>query len=193
MKDKENIKEDVIEENQEDVIEENQEEVVKENQEEVVEEKQPIAEEISWEEKYNTTNDKFLRLNAEFMNFKKRTEKEKNDIYKYANEKLMVELLPVIDNIERALHSIEDADNHKAVVEGVNLIKTNFDEFLKKNGVEAINAKGEIFDPNLHHAVMTEETDDVEDDIVIDEFQVGSKLNDKVIRPSMVKVSKKNN
>ncbi len=169
------------------------EEVVEEKQEEVLEEKQPIAEEVNWEEKYNMINEKFLRLNAEFMNFKKRTEKEKNDIYKYANEKLMVDLLPVIDNIARALHAIEDADNHKSVLEGVNLIKSNFDEFLKKNGVEAINAKGEIFDHNLHHAVMTEENDDFEDDTVIDEFQVGYKLNDKVIRPSMVKVSKKSN
>ena len=184
MKDKENAKEEVVEEKQEEVVEETKE---------VIENEEPAVEEPNWEEKYNTINDKFLRLNAEFMNFKKRTEKEKSDIYKYANEKLMVDLLPVIDNIARAISSIEGTDDHKLVLEGVNLIKNNFDEFLKKNGVEAIDAKGEKFDPNLHHAVMTEENDELEDDTVIDEFQIGYKLNDKVIRPSMVKVSKKTN
>ncbi|MCD6434928.1 MAG: nucleotide exchange factor GrpE [Clostridiales bacterium] len=191
MKAKKGAKEEVVEEKkeEEEVLEETkeEEEVLEETKEEVVEE------EINWEEKYNESNDKFLRLNAEFMNFKKRTEKEKSDIYKYANEKLMVDLLPVIDNIERALSSIEGADDHKLVLDGVNLIKNNFDEFLKKNGIEAIKAKGEKFDPNLHHAVMTEEDDESEDDTVIDEFQIGYKLNDKVIRPSMVKVSKKTN
>ncbi|MEA3422998.1 MAG: nucleotide exchange factor GrpE [Bacillota bacterium] len=191
MKDKENATEEVVDEKQEETVEKQEETV--EKQEETVEKEEPSVEEVNWEEKHNMINEKFLRLNAEFMNFKKRTEKEKSDIYKYANEKLMVDLLPVVDNIARALHAIEDADNHKSVLEGVNLIKSNFDEFLKKNGVEVIDAKGEIFDPNLHHAVMTEENDDFEDDTVIDEFQVGYKLNDKVIRPSMVKVSKKNN
>lgn len=138
-------------------------------------------------------NDKFLRLNAEFSNFKKRTEKEKSDIYKYANEKLIMSLLPVIDNMNRALLSIEEAKDHKLVIEGVNLVKKSFDDFLTKNGVEIIKAVGEKFDPSFHHAIMIEENDKIEDEIIIDEFERGYKLNDKVIRPSMVKVSKKNN
>jgi molecular chaperone GrpE len=138
-------------------------------------------------------NDRYLRLNAEYLNFKKRTDKEKIDIHKYANEKFFMELLPVIDNIERALKAIEDADDHKTVVEGVNMIKKSFDDFLSKNGVSAIKAVNESFDPNRHHAVMTEENDEVEDETVLSELQVGYTLNDKVIRPSMVKVSKKPN
>lgn len=135
--------------------------------------------------------DRYMRLNAEYMNFKKRTEKEKADIYKYASERFFKDLLPVIDNIERALGSIEGADDHKAVVEGVNLIKKSFDDFLEKSGVKVIEAVGTPFDPTLHHAVMTAVDDSVEDETVIDTFQVGYTLNDKVIRPSMVKVSKK--
>lgn len=156
---------------------------------EVVEE----VEIVDYEKQFNIASDKFIRLNAEFMNYKKRTEKEKSDIYKYANEKFIMELLPVIDNIDRALDSIEAADDHKAVIEGVNLIKKNFDDFVKKNGVEVIEAIGKPFDPSIHHAVMTEANDEVEEDTVIDEFQVGYTLNSKVIRPSMVKVSKKSN
>ncbi|OPL07786.1 MAG: hypothetical protein AVO33_00085 [delta proteobacterium ML8_F1] len=136
-------------------------------------------------------NDRYLRLNAEYLNFKKRTEKEKTDIHKYANERFFMELLPVIDNIERALQAIEAAEDHKTVVEGVNMIKKSFDDFLSKNGVAVIKAVNEPFDPTKHHAVMTEENDEVEDETVLAELQVGYTLNDKVIRPSMVKVSKK--
>ena len=104
---------------------------------------------------------------------------------------MIIELLPVIDNIDRALDSIEGAKDHKAIIDGVNMIKNNFDEFLKKNGVKKIDAIGKPFDPTFHHAVMTEENDEYDDEIVIDEFQVGYKLKEKVIRPTMVKVSKK--
>jgi len=153
----------------------------KDKKEEKIDDKQMIIE----------LNDKFLRLNAEFSNFKKRTEKEKSDIYKYANERLIMSLLPVVDNMNRALLSIEEAKDHKLVVEGVNLVKKSFDDFLTKNGVEIIKAIGEKFDPLFHHAIMVEENEEVEDETIIDEFERGYKLNNKVIRPSMVKVSKK--
>ncbi|MBN2261150.1 MAG: nucleotide exchange factor GrpE [Clostridiales bacterium] len=180
MEDQKNINEEVLEDQDEKFMAED------ENAKEDI-----LKDEVDFKIQFNDLNDKFLRLNAEFMNYKKRTEKEKSDIYKYANEKIFVELLPVIDNMERALSSIEGAEDHKSVIEGVNLIKKSFDEFLKKNGIEIIPAKGEKFDPNYHHAVMTEENEEVEDDTVIDEFQSGYKLNNKVIRHSMVKVSKK--
>lgn len=133
-------------------------------------------------------SDKYMRLQAEFQNFKKRTEKEKSNLYKFANEKLFVDLLPLMDNMERALASTEDGS--EGIVDGLKMIKKSLDEIFTKNGVEGINAVGEAFDPELHHAVMSDESDDHDSEHVIEEFQKGYKLNEKVIRHSMVKVSK---
>lgn len=131
-----------------------------------------------------------LRIQAEFQNFKRRTEKEKSEIYKYANEKIVVELLLVMDNLDRALDSIShNVEDHQNVLNGVEMIKKSFEDLLEKEGVKVIEAVDHPFDPNLHHAVMTEEKEDCDTDTVIEEFQKGYKLNDKVIRPSMVKVS----
>ena len=135
-------------------------------------------------------SDKYVRLNAEFMNYKKRTEKEKADIYKYANEKLFMELLPVMDNFERAMSTIDESQASKSLVDGLQMIKKSLDEFLAKNDVQAIATEGEHFDPELHHAVMTEELGDKEDGIILQEFQKGYKISEKVIRHSMVKVNK---
>lgn len=151
----------------------------------------PEAQEPDPKQEMEELQDRFMRLNAEFVNFKKRTEKEKSDIYKYASERFFKDLLPVIDNIDRALGAIEGAKDHTAVVEGVNLVKKSFDDFLEKSGVKMIEAEGKPFDPQMHHAVMTEVNEDVEDETVLDIFQVGYTLNEKVIRPAMVKVSKK--
>lgn len=133
-------------------------------------------------------NDKYVRLQAEFQNFKRRTEKEKSSLYKFANEKLFVDLLPLMDNMERALASTENGSD--GIVEGLKMIKKSLDEIFNKNGIEAIEAVGEAFDPELHHAVMSDDSDDHDSEHVIEEFQKGYKLNDKVIRHSMVKVSK---
>jgi molecular chaperone GrpE len=133
-------------------------------------------------------NDKHVRLQAEFLNFKKRTEKEKSNLYKFANEKLFVDLLPLMDNMERALASTEAGSD--GIVDGLKMIKKSLDEVFTKNDVAAIEAIGQEFDPELHHAVMSDESDDHAAEHVIEEFQKGYKLNDKVIRHSMVKVSK---
>lgn len=141
-------------------------------------------------EENKTLKDTNLRLQAEFQNYRRRTEKEKSEIYKFANERIVIELLGVIDNFERALGSIsEENHSHKQVLDGVEMIQKSFMDVLEKEGLQKINAVGEPFDPNLHHAVMTEAKEDCKADIVIDEFQVGYKLGEKVIRPSMVKVS----
>jgi molecular chaperone GrpE len=132
--------------------------------------------------------EKMVRLQAEFQNFKKRTEKEKANLYKFANEKLFVELLPLMDNMERALASTESGSD--GIVEGLKMIKKSLDDIFSKNGVEAIESIGQEFDPELHHAVMSDESDDHASEHVIEEFQKGYKLNEKVIRHSMVKVSK---
>lgn len=139
---------------------------------------------------YDELNDKYLRLNAEFQNYRKRVEKEKSDIFKFGNEKLLVEMLPIMDNFERALSAADESQADDKVLSGVKLIKKSLDEFFEKNGVKKINALHEPFDPDKHHAVMSEDSDAFEVETVIEIFQEGYALNEKVIRPSMVKVTK---
>ena len=129
---------------------------------------------------------KYQRLMADFQNYKRRTEKEKNDIYAYANEKLILGLLEVIDNFERAVLS-ETADEKYA--EGMEMIFKQLKGVLEKSGLEEIKALGEGFDPNFHNAVMTEDNDQFESGSVTEVLQKGYTLNGKVIRPSMVKVN----
>lgn len=132
-------------------------------------------------------NIRYLRLAADFQNFKKRVEKEKSDIYAYANEKIVVELLDVIDNFERALdHS---KDNNEGFAEGMNMIFKQFKGVLEKNGVEEMSATGEQFDPNFHHAVLTENSVEYESGKITQVLQKGYMLNKKVIRHAMVKVA----
>lgn len=134
-------------------------------------------------------NDKYLRLNAEFQNYRKRVEKEKSDIFKFGNEKFMTELLPIMDNFERALAASEQENSESKVYDGVKMIKKSLDDFFEKNELKKIEALGKPFDPIKHHAVMTVESDDETKDHVVEVFQEGYMLADKVIRPSMVKVS----
>ena len=131
-------------------------------------------------------NVKYMRLMADFQNFKRRTEKEKSDIYAFANEKLVVELLNVIDNFERALALGAEGDGF---VEGMSLIFKQLQGVLEKAGVKEIEALGQEFDPNFHNAVMMEDTDEYESGKVSCVLQKGYTLNNKVIRPSMVKVA----
>ena len=131
-------------------------------------------------------NTKYLRLMADFQNYKRRTEKEKNDIYAFANEKIVSELLNVIDNFERALDAGDSGDSF---VEGMNLIFKQLQGVLEKAGVVEIEALGRDFDPNFHHAVLTEDSAEYESGKVTEVLQKGYTLNSKVIRPSMVKVA----
>ena len=137
------------------------------------------------EEKAEADDARYLRLLAEFQNYKKRTEKEKTDLYSYANEKIMAELLEVLDNFERALEQ-DAGDGFK---EGMELIFTQLTNVLTKAGLAEITALGEDFDPNVHNAVMAEETEEYESGKVSGVMQKGYTLNGKVIRPSMVKVA----
>ena len=131
-------------------------------------------------------NAKYLRLMADFQNYKRRTEKEKSDIYAFANEKIVSELLNVIDNFERALDAGNEGDSF---VEGMNLIFKQLQGVLEKAGVVEIEALGHEFDPNFHHAVMTEDSEEYESGKITAVLQKGYLLNNKVIRPSMVKVA----
>lgn len=128
---------------------------------------------------------RYLRLMADFQNYKKRVEKEKSDLYSYANEKLVTEMLVVTDNFERALQHDGADDGFK---EGMEMIFKQLTDVLEKAGLAEINALGEDFDPNFHNAVMTEESDEYESGKVSGVMQKGYTLNGKVIRPSMVKV-----
>lgn len=161
------------------------EEVIDESEEEKPEENLDKNEEKEDEE----LETRYLRLQADFANYKKRIEKEKESIYTFANEKLVSELLDVIDNFERAFSSVDEKVENDSFFEGVTMVYKQLINILEKNGLEEIEAKNQKFDPNLHHAVMQEANDEVDENTVIDVFQKGYKLKNKVIRPSMVKVS----
>ncbi len=147
------------------------------------------AAEKSAEEECAEAKERYLRLNAEFQNYKKRVEKEKAELIKYGNERLITDMLSVIDNIERAVEGSALTEDKK-LREGIVLVKKSLDEVLKANGLEPIEAQDMEFNHDEHYAVMTEEVEGVQEGIVVDVLQKGYKLNGKVIRPSMVKVSK---
>ena len=129
--------------------------------------------------------DQYLRLMADFQNYKRRVAKEREDTRAYANEKIVTELLTVLDNFDRAME--HDADD--GFKEGMQMILDQFNDVLKHAGVEEIEAHGAEFDPNVHNAVLMEDTDEVESGHVSCVLQKGYKLNGKVIRPAMVKVA----
>ena len=135
--------------------------------------------------------DKILRIHAEFENARKRLEKDKLDFLKYANEALILELLPILDNLEIAEKHIKEAKDFKAVQEGVDMIQLQMQEFLKDIGIERIKTVGEKFDPNVHDPIETEESKDKDDGLVLAELKPGYRFNGKLLRPALVKISKK--
>lgn len=164
---------------------------IKEETTEEVEEKdlkQNSSDEV--EEKLNSEieelKNQLLRLQADFVNYKNRTEREKSNSIILANEGLILKLLPVLDNFNRAFTHVNVEDE---TVKGFVMIKEQFEAILKSEMVEEIESDGAVFDPNLHNAVMTESKDGVDSGIVLETFEKGYKIKDKVIRPSMVKVS----
>jgi len=129
------------------------------------------------------------RTAAEFDNYKKRTAKEKGAIYTDAVSDSVASFLPVVDNIERALQASANDADFQSLKDGIELVHRQFKEVMKNLGVEEIKALGEKFDPNLHNAVMHIEDSEFGENVVIEEFQKGYILKDKVIRYSMVKVA----
>lgn len=148
------------------------------------EEKEETCEEAKEDEDLNT---KYLRLMADFQNYKKRTEKQKSEIHAYANEKIVLKLIEVMDNFERALGA--DASEGDSFKEGIEMIFKQLSDVLTDAGVKEIEAESTVFDPNFHNAVMMEDTDKVESGMVSEVLQKGYTLNGKVIRPAMVKVA----
>ena len=133
--------------------------------------------------------DKFIRLQAETDNFRKRLSREKEEFSQYANERLFKGLIPIFDNFERAL---EDPSNEiKSLKEGLDMTLKQFSTFLEKENVEPIKAIGEKFNPELHEALTSEESNDHEEDTIISQFVKGYKINNRVLRPSQVIIAKK--
>lgn len=144
-------------------------------------------EEKKLQEEIDALNDQYQRLQAEYANYRRRTQQEKETVGIFANEKILNDLIPVIDNMERALEACEDKDTN--MFKGIDLVYKQFKDTLTKFGVEEINAKDADFDPNLHLAVMQESVEGVEPNKVVDVLQKGYTLKNKVLRASMVKVS----
>ncbi len=177
------------------------EEEKKVNAEEVSEEKKEapkkkdVKEELSEkitkkEEELKASEDKYLRLYAEFDNYKKRTQKEKDARYSDAVIDTVAELLPVMDNLERALAAEVSSEDAMALKDGVEMVRKQMADSLAKLKVTDIKAVGEEFDPNLHNAVMHIDDENVAENTVVEEFMKGYIYNDeRVVRYSMVKVA----
>ncbi len=157
---------------------------------EIPEKEEKPEEKPSPEEELSKLREKYLRLYAEFENYKKRVQKEKEELIKYGNEALLYELLNVLDSLEMALkHSGENVS--EGLIKGVDMTLREFQRITEKFGLVPIEAQGKPFDPSLHHAMTQVERDDVEDKTVVNEFRKGYLYGDKVLRPSLVAVSKK--
>lgn len=143
----------------------------------------------AWKQKAEEHYEMFLRARADLDNYRKRVRKEKEEAAKYAVAPLAEAILPVVDNLERALAAGGNAADAKALHEGVEMVHRQLLQVLRQVGVEPIESVGQPFDPHLHNAVMQEETSDVEPGIVVAELQKGYLFKDRVLRPAMVKVS----
>jgi molecular chaperone GrpE len=162
--------------------------------------KKDVVEEESVEERLKAAetraeenHERLLRVTAEFENYKKRAERDINDFRKFANESLIKDILPIVDNLERALE-LPEGENETTLdgmKEGVQMTLNGLLDSLKKYGVVPIESLGEPFDPNFHQAVMQEESDKHPENTVSRELQKGYMIQDRLLRPSMVVVSKK--
>lgn len=134
--------------------------------------------------------DKLLRRQAEFENYRKRVERERAELYQHGRDDVLLQFLPVVDNFERALSSLEESEGDaEALRRGVELIHKQFKDALAKLGLETVEAVGHTFDPHVHEAVTTEATDKHKENTVIEEFQRGYKIGDRLLRPAKVKVA----
>jgi molecular chaperone GrpE len=154
------------------------------------EEKDVFAELEEARQKLQESEEKVLRLAAEFENTKKRLQREREISLKYAEENVLKELLPGIDNIDRAMEQGQDSNSMESLLEGIELTRKGLSATLEKFGVKAIESIGEPFDPNIHEAVAMEETEEIEPNRVLKEFQKGYLYKDRLLRAAKVIVSK---
>lgn len=180
---KRNLKEEVDTEAQEEVTAE-----VEETAEAIGETEELDAEKLATE--LADLNQRFLRVAADFENYKRRSLQEKDDLVKYSNSKIMGEILPVLDAFQLALKNPGESKETQNVIKGVEMLYRQLLQALEQAGMTKIEAVGQPFDPKLHEAIMQVEDDSVPEDTVVEELRAGYMLNERVIRPSMVKVSK---
>lgn len=139
--------------------------------------------------KANENEEKYLRLYAEFENYKRRIQKENETNKTYQSQRVLTDILPTIDNIERALQIEGDDESFKSLQKGVQMVHESLLRALKDNGLEEIESEGQAFDPNFHQAVVQDDNPDFKSGDITQELQKGYKLKDRVLRPSMVKVN----
>ena len=152
--------------------------------------KQVEAKLAAKEEEVKEAHDRLLRVSADYENYKKRSAREMDDFRKYANQSLLKEMLSVVDNLELAINAAkEEKNSDKKLIEGLNLTRNEMLRVFEKFNVKPIKARGEIFDPAFHEAVMREETDDYPENTVMSEFQKGYLIHDRLLRPAMVVVA----
>jgi molecular chaperone GrpE len=171
------------------------EDMTQENQEQP-EEEQVVSLSVSEHKKLvddlAQTKDKYLRVCAEFENARKRMDREKIEFLKYANKGLILEFLNILDDLERSFQAARaQHQDYTAFLKGIEMVMAHVYELLKRHGVQSIEAQGKLFDPHCHEVLLQEESDSLEDNTVIEELQKGYMLEDRVVRTSKVKVSKK--
>lgn len=180
-----NVDNDVVE-----TIEQAEAELVEEQENDVNAELSKANEKIAeLEAKLEEAENRILRQVADFENFKRRARLDQETAATYRAQSLVNDLLPALDNFERALQVEATNEQAKSIMQGVEMVYRSIIDALKKEGVEAIEAVGKPFDPNVHQAVMQVSDPDAESNVVLEEFQKGYKLKDRVLRPSMVKVN----
>ena len=187
---------DEIKENEQDIIEEQEENSEAQKDEETCSDAE-IAEENTDKESeklkqdFENLNNQYLRLAADFDNYRKRQAQEREALLKYGAEECMKKVIEVVDNFDRALTMVEKIDTVEKMKETFYVLNKQLSESLSKLGLEQIKSVGEVFDPNLHEAVMQTPTDEYPEDTIINELQKGYKLGEKVLRPAMVSVAVK--
>jgi len=149
----------------------------------------PNARIAALESQLADAQDQFLRARADYQNLKRRTEEERDNLRTFLSADLLGRLLPVVDNLDRALASAASAPDFDAFRVGIEGIRRQMEDLLTREGVEPIVAQGETFDPNLHNAILRDETSDAPDNTVVEELQRGYTIHGKVLRPALVKVA----
>lgn len=145
------------------------------------------------QEKYDKLNQQYLRLAADFDNYRKRQEHEREELIKFGTENALKKMIEVLDNFERGQKALEGVEDYKKVKESFDLVHKQVVEAMKKLGLETIDTEGKTFDPNFHDAVMQTPTSDKPEHTIINELQKGYKLGDKVLRPALVNVATSEN
>ena len=190
-KNDENLKEEVkIDEEktaEENAETENEEKI--ENSEKAAAEEEKKEEVNPLQEKYDTLNNQYIRLAADFDNYRKRQAQERENLLKYGAENTLKKILEVLDNFERGAKANETVEDCEKVKESFNLIHKQLIDVLTKSGLELIDAQGQEFDPNFHEAVMQTPTNDYPEHTIIAELQKGYKMGDRVLRPALVNVA----